>query len=111
MLLACPAHFPLPTVRPADAYLPDPRGCIQRRRLIRCSSYRHRAGPGDLLAHDQFELAHAQPPLVVAELPVVCDAEEVGIGQVKLGLERLRPTNTLGWLASFLHRLSIGGVI
>jgi hypothetical protein len=46
----------------------------------------------DLLAHDQLELALAQPALCVAQLSVVRDAEEVGVGHVQLGLEGLRLT-------------------
>ena len=43
----------------------------------------------DLLAHDQLELSQAHPALLVAQLPVERDTEEVGVGHVQLGLERL----------------------
>jgi hypothetical protein len=46
----------------------------------------------DLLAHDELELALAQPALVVAQPPVARYAEKVGFGHVQLGLEGLPPT-------------------
>ncbi len=50
----------------------------------------------DLLAHDPLELLQAHPAVAVAQLPVECDAEEVGIGHVQLGLERLRHRRVTG---------------
>ena len=66
------------------------------RKLRFCVAARNRHARGgldDLLAHDQLELLLAQPALVVAQLSVSGDAEEVGVGHVQLGLERLWPTN------------------
>ena len=49
-----------------------------------------RSGMADLLTHDQLELVRAKPTITVAQLPVSCDAVEVGFGHVQLGLERLQ---------------------
>ncbi len=46
-------------------------------------------GRAYLLAHHPLELLQAHPALPVAQPPVERDAEEVGVGHVQLGLERL----------------------
>ncbi len=53
---------------------------INRAAARLCTASRpKRARAQDLLAHDLLELALAQPTLPVAQLPVVRDAEEVGV--------------------------------
>jgi hypothetical protein len=46
-------------------------------------------GRADLLAHHPFKLQQAHPSLPITQPPVERYAEEVGVGHVQLGLERL----------------------